>query len=230
MFDNQVYRNSDKLYCELSTKSVHPAYIGGALMRPIGKFAKRSFDIALSVPALLCMVPFVPVIAAIIKSQSPGPVFFKQQRTGLNGRTFNCYKFRSMHVNSNADKVQATKHDPRKFAFGEFMRKTNIDELPQFFNVLKGDMSVVGPRPHMLYHTEYYSQRIPYYMQRHTVKPGITGWSQITGCRGETKELWQMEERVKRDIWYINNWSALLDLKIILRTAKQIIVHDKKAY
>lgn len=120
--------------------------------------------------------------------------------------------------------------DPRKFAFGNFMRKANIDELPQFFNVLRGDMSIVGPRPHMLYHTEVYRPLIDKYMVRHFVKPGITGWAQVTGFRGETRELWQMEGRVKRDIWYIENWSVWLDIRIILRTAIQVFVHDKNAY
>ncbi len=135
-----------------------------------------------------------------------------------------------MHINAEADKLQCTENDPRKFAFGNLMRKTNIDELPQFFNVLRGDMSVVGPRPHMLYHTEVYRKLIDKYMIRHFVKPGITGWAQVTGFRGETKELWQMEGRVERDIWYIENWSIWLDIRIIWRTIKQILVRDKKAY
>lgn len=200
------------------------------MMHPANKFVKRSFDIFVSSCILLCMLPFIPIIALIIKIQSPGPIFFKQQRTGLNGHTFYCYKFRSMHVNKDADKVQATEHDPRKFAFGNFMRKANVDELPQFFNVLKGDMSIVGPRPHMLLHTEIYSKLIDKYMVRHYVKPGITGWAQVTGYRGETKELWQMEGRVKRDIWYINHWSIWLDIRIMWMTFAQVFVHDKNAY
>ena len=192
--------------------------------------AKRAFDIAVSGLASLCILPFIPIIALIIKIQSPGPIFFRQARTGLNGDTFMCLKFRSMHVNKDADKAQATKNDPRKFAFGNFMRKTNIDEFPQFFNVLKGDMSIVGPRPHMLHHTEVYGSLIDKYMVRHFSKPGITGWAQVTGYRGETKELWQMEERIRRDIWYIENWSFWLDIKIILLTAKSIIFPDKNAY
>lgn len=192
--------------------------------------AKRAFDIVVSGLVCLCMLPFIPIIALIIKIQSPGPIFFKQARTGLNGDTFMCFKFRSMHVNKDADMAQATKNDPRKFAFGNFMRKTNIDEFPQFINVLKGDMSIVGPRPHMLHHTEVYGSLIDKYMVRHFSKPGITGWAQVTGYRGETKELWQMEERIKRDIWYIENWSFWLDLKIILLTAKSIILPDKNAY
>lgn len=191
---------------------------------------KRAFDIVFSGCVCLCLLPFLPIIALIIKLQSPGPIFFKQARTGSDGRIFDCIKFRSMHVNADADRIQATKNDPRKFAFGNFMRKTNIDELPQFFNVLKGDMSIVGPRPHMLKHTEMYSQIIDKYMVRHFCKPGITGWAQVTGYRGETKEVWQMEERVKRDIWYIENWSFWLDIKIIFLTAKTIIIPDKNAY
>ena len=192
--------------------------------------AKRTFDILVSGIICLCMLPFIPIIALCIKLQSPGPIFFKQARTGLNGKTFQCLKFRSMHVNKDADKAQATKNDPRKFAFGNFMRKTNIDEFPQFINVLKGDMSIVGPRPHMLHHTEIYGSLIDKYMVRHFSKPGITGWAQVTGYRGETKELWQMEERIRRDIWYIENWSFWLDIRIILMTAKSIIFPDKNAY
>jgi putative colanic acid biosynthesis UDP-glucose lipid carrier transferase len=135
-----------------------------------------------------------------------------------------------MHVNADADRVQATKHDPRKFPFGEFMRKTNLDELPQFLNVLKGDMSIVGPRPHMIFHTEKYSALIGKYMVRHFSKPGITGYAQVTGFRGETEELWQMEGRIQKDIWYIENWSMWLDIKIIFKTALTIIFPDKAAY
>ena len=135
-----------------------------------------------------------------------------------------------MHVNKQADTLQATEHDPRKFPFGNWMRKYNIDELPQFWNVLMGEMSVVGPRPHMLYHTGMYKRKIGKYMMRHFVKPGITGWAQVTGFRGETKELWQMEERVKCDIWYIEHWSIWLDIRIVWMTVKSIFIHDEKAY
>lgn len=200
------------------------------LLDPTNKFIKRTFDIIFSLIVCICLLPFIPIIALIIKKQSPGPLFFKQQRTGLNGKTFMCYKFRSMKVNKDADKEQATKNDPRKFPFGDFMRRTNIDELPQFFNVLKGDMSVVGPRPHMLYHTDMYSKLIDKYMVRHFSKPGITGLAQVTGYRGETKELWQMEERVKRDIWYIENWTFWLDIKIILMTIADVFKKDQQAY
>ena len=194
------------------------------------RIIKRSFDIAVSLIACLCMLPLIPIIALLIKIQSPGPIFFTQMRTGFEGKSFKCYKFRSMHVNKNADTMQATLDDPRKFAFGKFMRKTNIDELPQFWNVLKGDMSIVGPRPHMLRHTEIYSDLIDKYMVRHFCKPGITGWAQVTGYRGETKELWQMQERVEHDIWYIEHWTFWLDLRIIFKTAFSIIKPDKHAY
>ena len=191
---------------------------------------KRLFDIAFSSMVLVMLSPLFPILALIIKMQSKGPVFFKQLRTGLNGESFICYKFRSMHVNADADKIQATKHDPRKFPFGNFMRKTNLDELPQFLNVLKGDMSIVGPRPHMIFHTEKYSALIDKYMVRHFSKPGITGYAQVTGFRGETEELWQMEGRIQKDIWYIENWSMWLDIKIIFMTALSIIRPDKAAY
>ena len=200
------------------------------LLDPTNKFIKRAFDIVLSFFVCLIIAIFYPIIALIIKIQSPGPVLFKQKRTGLNGKTFVCYKFRSMHINSESDMEQATLDDPRKFPFGSFMRKCNIDEFPQFFNVLKGDMSIVGPRPHMLHHTDIYSKLIDKYMVRHFSKPGITGWAQVTGYRGETKELWQMEERVRRDIWYIENWSFWLDIKIILMTAVSLFKPDEKAY
>ena len=135
-----------------------------------------------------------------------------------------------MRVNKDSDKVQATLNDPRKTRLGNFMRKTNIDELPQFINVLLGDMSVVGPRPHMLKHTEEYSKLIDKYMVRHLVKPGITGWAQVTGFRGETKKLWQMEGRVERDIWYLEHWTFMLDLYIIYKTVKNAVKGEKEAY
>jgi putative colanic acid biosynthesis UDP-glucose lipid carrier transferase len=200
------------------------------LDNPVNKAIKRIFDIVTSCIILLCFIPLFPFVALIIHIQSPGPIFFRQKRTGINGCDFVCYKFRSMHVNNEADTIQATENDPRKFPFGDFMRKCNIDEMPQFWNVLKGDMSIVGPRPHMLYHTDLYRQLINDYMVRHFVKPGITGWAQVTGFRGETKELWQMEERVKRDIWYMEHWSVWLDLRIIWMTFKTIFIHDEQAY
>ena len=200
------------------------------LQNSVNRFLKRTFDIVVSSIALILISLLFPFIYLIVKIQSPGPILFKQLRTGMDGKDFYCLKFRSMHVNKDADKLQATKDDPRKYPFGDFMRKANIDELPQFWNVLRGDMSIVGPRPHMLAHTEMYSQLIDKYMVRHFVKPGVTGWAQVTGYRGETKELWQMEGRVKRDIWYMEHWSIWLDVRIIWLTIKTIFVHDKNAY
>lgn len=190
---------------------------------------KRIFDLICSTIFLLTLFPVIYVIVAvIIKKQSPGPVLFRQERSGLNGKVFICYKFRSMHVNKEADTLQATENDPRKFKFGDFMRRTNIDELPQFINVWLGDMSMVGPRPHMLMHTEQYSQLIKEYMVRHWVKPGITGWAQVLGLRGETKELKQMEDRVKADIWYVENWNFWLDIKIIWKTIWNTLSRNEK--
>ena len=200
------------------------------LQNSINRTVKRLFDIVMSTLFLIPTALIFPFVFIIMKIQSPGPILFKQRRTGIDGKTFNCYKFRSMHVNADADKVQATKDDPRKYPFGNFMRKANIDELPQFINVLQGRMSIVGPRPHMLAHTEQYSELIDKYMVRHFVKPGVTGWAQVTGYRGETKELWQMEGRVKRDIWYIEHWSIWLDIRIIWLTFKSMFIHDKNAY
>lgn len=204
--------------------------ITSPLEDPMNRVVKRVVDLVVSSFCLVLTALLFPIVALIIKTQSPGPIFFKQRRTGLDGREFWMYKFRSMHVNADADNLQATADDPRKFPFGNFMRKTNIDELPQFWNVLRGDMSIVGPRPHMLTHTEQYSKLIEKYMIRHFVKPGVTGWAQVTGFRGETQELWQMEGRVERDIWYIQHWSVWLDIRIIGKTIATIFVHDKNAY
>lgn len=201
------------------------------LMSLTNRFVKRVFDIVVS---SLVMIPFwllvYPVVALLTKILQPGPVFFRQKRSGLNGKDFMCYKFRSMRVNADADRLQATADDPRKTKFGDFLRRSSIDELPQFINVLRGDMSIVGPRPHMLSHTEAYSALIDKYMVRHWVRPGITGWAQVSGARGETRELWQMEKRVEYDIWYIEHWSLGLDIRIIFMTIWNAIVGDKQAY
>lgn len=197
----------------------------------VKRLQKRIFDILFSALFLCTLFPVILLVVTIItKLTMPGPVFFRQKRNGINGKEFECLKFRSMKVNDDADRLQATKNDPRKTRWGNIMRKTNIDELPQFINVLMGDMSVVGPRPHMLKHTEEYSQIVNHYMVRHLVKPGITGWSQVTGFRGETKEVAQMEGRVQGDIWYIENWSFYLDIYIIYRTIFNSIVGEKNAY
>ena len=195
------------------------------------RLIKRMFDIVVSFVFLVTIFPWLYLIVAIVtKITMPGPVFFRQKRSGMNGKEFMMYKFRSMKVNNESDTLQATKDDPRKTWWGNILRRTNIDEMPQFVNVLRGEMSVVGPRPHMLKHTEEYSKIINHYMVRHYIKPGITGWSQVTGFRGETKEIGQMEGRVKGDIWYMEHWSFWLDIYIIFRTIYNAIVGDKNAY
>lgn len=206
---------------------LHP----NALQNPVNKVLKRAFDIAFSSVVLLILTPivFVPVAIAI-KRSSPGPVFFRQKRTGYRGRDFYCWKFRTMKVNADSDSKQATKDDDRKTRLGNFLRHTSIDELPQFWNVLKGDMSIVGPRPHMLSHTETYRQIINQYMVRHLIKPGITGWAQIQGFRGTTDELWKMEKRVDCDVWYIEHWSFMLDMKIIVKTVINAVRGEENAF
>ncbi|MFV0420089.1 MAG: undecaprenyl-phosphate glucose phosphotransferase [Dysgonomonas sp.] len=195
------------------------------------RFVKRCFDIIFSGLVLITIFPIIYLIfGIIIKCSSPGPIFFKQKRTGIRGQEFYCYKFRSMRKNKQANTLQATEGDPRVTKVGAFMRKTSIDELPQFINVFKNDMSVVGPRPHMLQHTELYSSIIDKFMVRHLVKPGITGWAQVSGCRGETKTVEEMEERVKRDVWYLENWTFFLDLKIIFLTIRNAIRGEENAY
>ncbi len=183
------------------------------------RVSKRLFDIAFSSIIIIGFLSWmVPLIAILIKLSSKGPVFFVQKRTGINNKIFNCYKFRSMQVNGQADTQQATANDSRITWLGRILRRTNLDELPQFFNVFWGQMSVVGPRPHMLKHTDQYSELIKYYLIRHYVKPGITGWAQVNGYRGETNELWKMEKRVEYDMEYIENWTFFWDLKIIFLT------------
>ncbi|RDV11090.1 undecaprenyl-phosphate glucose phosphotransferase [Pontibacter diazotrophicus] len=192
---------------------------------------KRIFDVAFSLSVLVFLLSwFIPLMAIIIKLDSRGPVFFKQLRSGKDNLPFYCLKFRSMSVNSDSDNKQASKGDARITRVGAFIRKTSIDELPQFINVLLGDMSIVGPRPHMLKHTEDYALIIEKYMVRHFLTPGITGWAQVNGYRGETKEPEYMVKRVEADIWYLENWSFLLDLKIVVLTVWQAIRGDEKAF
>ena len=181
---------------------------------------KDIFDKIFAAVALILLAPLFAVISILIKHSSPGPVFFRQPRLGLNGRRFNVYKFRTMKVHQEHDKVtQATKDDPRITRIGGFLRRTSLDELPQFINVLLGDMSVVGPRPHALQHNELYKDLLEMYMLRHRVKPGITGWAQIHGHRGETDTVDKMAKRVQFDLHYIQNWSLWMDIRIIVWTA-----------
>ncbi len=200
------------------------------LKNPLNRIFKRFFGIVVS-SVFLVFYPLIYIPVAIaIKLSSPGPVYFKQERTGYRGRSFMCLKFRTMRINAKSDEAQATRNDPRKTRFGDFLRRTSLDELPQFINVWKGDMSVVGPRPHMLKHTEEYTALVDRYMARHAVKPGITGWAQVNGYRGLTDELWKMERRVEHDVWYIENWTFLLDLKIMVRTVLNAIQGEKNAF
>ncbi|WP_294961479.1 undecaprenyl-phosphate glucose phosphotransferase [uncultured Flavobacterium sp.] len=195
------------------------------------RLLKKAFDICFSSLVILLVFPWLfPIIMLIIKLESPGPVFFKQERSGRDNRSFMCIKFRSMYVNGLAHNKQAEKGDSRITKFGAFIRKTSIDELPQFFNVFLGDMSVVGPRPHMVNLAKEYSDLINNYLVRQYAKPGITGRAQGEGFRGETKVLSDMENRVEYDIWYIENWSFLLDMKIIVKTIINIFKGEENAY
>jgi putative colanic acid biosynthesis UDP-glucose lipid carrier transferase len=192
---------------------------------------KKFFDLVFSFLVIVLIFPWLfPIVMILIKLDSKGPIFFRQERSGRENLSFSCLKFRTMQVNATSDNLQASKGDARVTKIGAFMRKTNIDELPQFFNVFWGSMSVVGPRPHMLKHTEQYSELINNYLVRHYAKPGITGWAQVSGFRGETKELIDMKDRVDHDIWYIENWSVLLDLKIIYLTVFNVFVGEENAY
>lgn len=188
---------------------------------------KRLFDLVFSVLAIILTSPFMLVVAVGIKLTSSGPIIFKQERVGLNRRRFYMYKFRSMRVlpEGTEDTGWTTPNDPRRTRFGSFIRRTSLDELPQFFNVLLGHMSVVGPRPERPYYVEQFREEIPKYMVKHHVRPGITGWAQSNGLRGDTS----IEERIKHDIFYIENWSLLFDIRIVLRTVRNGII-NKNAY
>ena len=193
---------------------------------------KQLFDFLFSLTVLICLLPLLVTVALIIKMTSTGPIIFKQKRYGLNGQRFWVYKFRSMYtgaINANSDTQQASRGDPRITPIGRFIRRTSIDELPQFVNVLKGEMSVVGPRPHTVAHNEYYRKAVKRYMVRHKVKPGLTGWAQVNGLRGETAQLERMEERIRYDLEYIKNWSPMLDLRIVFMTV-MMIFRDRNAY
>jgi putative colanic acid biosynthesis UDP-glucose lipid carrier transferase len=195
------------------------------------KIMKRTFDVTFSVVIILGVLSWVlPILAILIKLESKGPVLLKQKRNGLNNKEFNCYKFRSMEITNETYPNQVSKNDRRVTKIGKFIRKTSIDELPQFYNVLLGDMSVVGPRPHMVSYNQEYILKVDKFMVRHFIKPGITGLAQVKGFRGEIESDYDIINRVKYDIFYIENWSILLDLKIILTTIYHIIKGDEKAY
>jgi len=196
----------------------------------INELSKRVFDIAVASIILVLIAPILLAVAVGVKLSSPGPVIFKQRRNGLDGEEIIVYKFRSMRAMDNGEVVkQATKGDPRITRFGAFLRKTSLDELPQFINVLQGRMSIVGPRPHAVAHNESYRKLIKAYMVRHKVRPGITGWAQVNGCRGETETLDKMQARVEYDLEYLRNWSVGLDVSIIFRTIR-LVLFDRNAY
>jgi len=202
-----------------------------SLDSPINMFLKRLLDVLISVLVVVGVLSWLtPLLAIIINLDNKGPLFFKQLRTGLDGKEFYCYKFRSMAVNSDANKQQASRDDRRTTRVGRFLRRTSLDEFPQFYNVLMGNMSVVGPRPHMLSHTIDFASQIDKFMLRHLVKPGITGLAQISGYRGEIETKHDIKNRVRLDIFYVENWSILMDLRIIAKTFLQVIYGDKKAY
>ena len=204
----------------------------GEPLEDIGnRIKKRVLDVIISVFVVVFILSWmIPIIGLLIYLESPGPIFFSQWRSGKNNRSFNLLKFRSMKINNVADQVQATKNDPRFTRIGKFLRKTSLDEFPQFLNVLKGEMSVVGPRPHMLKHTQDFSKIVNHYMVRQLLKPGISGWAQVNGYRGEIDGNEQIIGRVECDIWYSENWSLWLDVRIMFLTIYKILIPEKYAY
>jgi putative colanic acid biosynthesis UDP-glucose lipid carrier transferase len=211
-------RVADLLTIELNSSPLRGAH----------RFFKTVFDYVFSVCALILLSPILIIASVTIKLTSPGPVFFTQWRHGSQGKPIRIYKFRTMYEDSEEDRafVQATKHDPRVTPVGRFLRRTSLDELPQFINVLQGRLSVVGPRPHAIAHNDEFKDQISAYMQRHRVKPGITGWAQVNGYRGETDTLEKMRKRIEFDLFYIENWSFWLDLKIIFLTTLFLFGHE----
>jgi len=191
------------------------------------RLQKRCLDIGLALCSLVALAPVLITVSILIKLDSPGSVIFRLSRRGFNGKPFDIWKFRSMYVCENGNSItQATKRDARVTRIGRFLRMTSIDELPQLWNVLRGDMSLVGPRPHALAHDNYYDEIISNYVYRHHMKPGLTGWAQVNGFRGETPTIDLMEKRVEYDVWYVRNWSIWLDLKIMARTAATVISQE----
>ncbi len=224
LVSNLMHARIDKIG-ELDTLSIYESPYHGTKA-----FLKRAEDIILSLITLPILLPIMAVIAALVKITSPGPIIYKQVRYGLGGQRIDVYKFRSMYVHQEGKTVvQATKNDPRVTPLGRFLRSSNLDELPQIFNVLRGSMSLVGPRPHAVSHNEEYRAKVELYMLRHKVKPGITGWAQVNGWRGETDTIEKMEKRVEFDLQYIRNWSVLLDIRIVLLTLVRSFF-DKNAY
>jgi exopolysaccharide biosynthesis polyprenyl glycosylphosphotransferase len=221
----------------LADVSLNPTTSPGAQLQepsgcvPIGR-SKDVVDFVLSGVLLVFLAPLIALIAIAIKIDSPGPVFFRQRRAGRNGEEFIIYKFRTMYANHSSDSggLQATRGDIRVTRIGRFTRHTSIDEIPQLINVLKGEMSLIGPRPHAIEHHQRYLEVIPTYKWRVCVKPGISGWAQVNGLRGETRRVSQMEERLNYDLYYIRNWSMSFDLKIMLLTVLWAGIHSRAAY
>jgi undecaprenyl-phosphate galactose phosphotransferase/putative colanic acid biosynthesis UDP-glucose lipid carrier transferase len=230
--DFQLYTKSRKVEIDFYENLPVLVFRREPLEVTLNRLVKKIFDVVFSLCVIVFIFPWLfPILFILIKLDSPGPIFFMQERSGRDNKAFWCIKFRTMRTDKRFDaSQQATVGDSRITKMGSFMRKTNLDELPQFFNVLIGNMSVVGPRPHMLKHTEQYCELINDYLVRHYAKPGITGWAQVNGLRGETKELIDMKNRVESDIWYIENWIFFLDIKIIYRTVFNIFKGEENAY
>jgi putative colanic acid biosynthesis UDP-glucose lipid carrier transferase len=212
-------------YSQSAMKAVFPALDGiGRSFAPSGITSKRVLDVVLAGLAILLCLPLFALIALAVAADSRGPILFRQRRAGAGGRLFGIYKFRSMHVLEDGTHiVQATKGDPRVTRVGRFLRAASLDELPQLFNVLSGEMSLVGPRPHAIAHDEYYSARVENYAVRQEVKPGITGWAQVHGARGATLDVADMQRRIELDAWYVAHQSLWLDLVILARTPLEVL-------
>ncbi|PUZ22968.1 hypothetical protein DCC81_21385 [Chitinophaga parva] len=231
LYHNNPLLHGDLPPAETATSGTLQPVFAHPLERPVNRLAKRVLDIGISLAVLTFVMSWLtPLLALLIKLDSRGPVFFKQLRSGKNNQAFTCYKFRSMRVNAQAHTLQATQEDARLTRVGRFLRRTSLDELPQFFNVLCNHMSVAGPRPHMLLHTEQYGACIDNYMSRLLVKPGITGWAQVCGYRGETRYLFEMEQRVQHDLYYLQYWTPAFDRKIIWMTVKLLLRRTPGVY
>ncbi len=232
----RFFLNIEALFPDMPVRSEHcgeysfASYIPEPLENPLNRVLKRAFDLAVAVPVILFVLPPVTLLTALMQRiQSPGPVLYRQPRTGMNRRRFYIYKFRTMHLNDEIAK-QATKGDSRIYPFGKLLRKTSLDELPQVLNVLRGEMSINGPRPHLINHDELFAKTVASYKVRHFVKPGITGLAQCKGLRGEITEHAALLNRVRYDMFYVAKWSLWMDIKIVLRTARQVIAPPKSAY
>jgi len=220
-------------FVERAIENIGPTLAVELRRAPLGRAEqalKRSFDLVLASVGLVALAPVLLAIAVLIRLDSPGPVFFRQKRIGFNRRSFSIFKFRTMSVLENGVMIkQATVNDPRVTLVGRWLRRSSIDELPQLLNVLRGEMSLVGPRPHAEAHDSAFDAAVADYAVRHNVKPGITGWAQVSGSRGETPDAESVRRRVAHDLWYIDNWSMLLDARILFRTVN-VLLRGQNAY